>query len=263
MALTKAQIISEITSFYDYVGTPFLVESSDSHLPSTVNNYSVVVCETGNSEKSVKPVIQQKYINFCVYDEGGAGESAYYVGDEIKNDVDADITGDSSLYAINKMFTSEELRKRVQAAVAKSAQDIFNEANPNSLLTSGADASQKNVAVTLGSIFWPGKTVVISDSSNSEDAVIASINTNTLTMTNNLTNSYTVANGAKVTYKDNMERQQWASNAMLSPDVYTLAMTSFVSLNPTIQAAGGAATDNDIQYVVNSNITKLAQISYD
>lgn len=81
-------------------------------------------------------------------------------------------------------------------------------------------------------------------------------------MASNLTNSYTVGNGAKVTFKDNNERNQWAANAILSPDVYTLAMANFVALNSTIQVAGGEATDNDIQVVVNSNINRLAVANY-
>jgi len=59
-----------------------------------------------------------------------------------------------------------------------------------------------------------------------------------------------------------VERQQWAVNALLSPSAFTLSMTSLVSLNATIQAAGGLATDNDIQFVVNSYISKLAAASY-
>jgi len=260
--MTKVELLADLSNVYEVVGTPRLTQSSDDQIPSAINNYSVIVYETGYSEKNKKPVINTKYVDFVVHNEGEAEEAAYYVNTEPENDTNTDITGTGALIEINKIYESSFMRKRVQAAVAKAAQDIFGEALPDSLLTVDASSDQKNVTVAAGYVFWVGKVVVISDSGNSEEATIASISSNTLTMSANLTNSYTVGNGAKVTFKDDVERQQWASNAMLSPDVYTLAMANFVALNPTILAAGGEATDNDIQYVVNSNVNKIASVSY-
>jgi len=256
--MLKSEIIAEITAYYTVVGVPFLATSSDQHVPATIHNYSMIVYETGFSEKNKKPVLKSKYVNFIVYDEGGGSEAAYYADDELVNEVNADVTGDNSLISINKIYSSEMIRRRVQAAVSKSAQDVLNEALTSSLLTENANSDQKNVVVASGSLFWVGKIVTISDTIASESATIASISDNTLTMEQNLVNSYMTANGAKVTFVDNKERQRWAINSIIDPDAYTLSMTNFVALNPTIQATGGLATDNDIQFIVNSYISKLA-----
>lgn len=260
--MTKNELLVDLATIYEVVGTPRLTQSSDEQVPASINNYSVIVYETGYSEKNKKPVINTKYVDFVVHNEGEAEEAAYYVSAEPENNTNKDITGTGTLIEINKIYESDFIRKRVQAAVAKAAQDIFGEALTSSLLTLDANSDQKNVAVAAGYLFWVGKVVVVSDSGNSEEATIASINSNTLIMSQNLTHSYTVGNGAKVTFKDNVEREQWAANAMLTPDVHTLEMANFVALNPTILAAGGEATDNDIQFVVNSNINKVASINY-
>jgi len=65
-------------------------------------------------------------------------------------------------------------------------------------LVSDAASGQKDVVVTNGSLFQVGQHVSIKDSSNEEIGRIASISGNTLTMEENLTNSYTVAAGGKV-----------------------------------------------------------------
>jgi hypothetical protein len=260
--MLKSEIVAEITAFYTIVGTPRETTSSDTSIPTSIKSYEMLVYETGTSEKSKKPVLSSKVVNFMVYNEGIAGEAAYYINKELTNDVNTDITGNSSLLSINKIYTSTEIRKRVQASVAKSAQDILNEATPSSLLVSNADASQKNVVVTEGFIFWIGQIITLNDSLNSEDLTIAAINSNTLTFTQNLVHAYTVANGGKVSFKDNKERQQWAINALLNPDMHTLCMTSLVSLDPIIQAAGGLATDNQILAVISSYLNKVASSSY-
>jgi hypothetical protein len=256
--MTKAELIAEIETFYDYVGIPFESRSTDQHVPAFIKTYSVIVFETGLSEKSKKPVLKNKYVSFVVYNENEVDEAAYYSDEELKNDVNTDITGDNTLESINKIYISETIRGRVRAAVSKAAQDVLNESLTSSSLTSNADSAQKNVVVESGALFWVGKVVAISDSLNSEQCTIASIDSNTLTMAENLVNSYTTANSAKVTYVDNKERQRWAVNAVIDPDAYTLAMTNFVALNPTVQLAGGLATDNDIQFIINSFINKLA-----
>jgi hypothetical protein len=252
--MTKTAILAEITAFYTDVGTPTLIDTVGNS-----NYYIINVFETGLSAKNKKPTGSRKNIHFYVYKEGvGGQEAAYYDRDELSNDSNTDITGDNSLYAINKIYVSTVMRSRVQAAVAKAAQDVLNEAMPSSNMTADASSGQKNITVASGGSFYVGKIIVVSDTGHSESATIASIDSNVLTMTNNLTNSYTISNSGKVTFSDNKERAKWAGNAMIDPDNYTLAMTNFVALNPTVEAAGGQATDNDIQYVVNSYITKLA-----
>jgi hypothetical protein len=184
--MTKAELITDLQSIYTAVGSPFVVVSGDSHVPTSITHYSVAVYETGLSEINKKPVIDQKNVSFCVYNDGLPEEAAYYAGKEQINDVNTDLTGANTLSSIHKVYISEYIRGRVQAAVAKASQDILNET--------------------------PSTTA----------------------------------------------RQKWATEAMLDPDAFTKVMTCFVALNPSIQAAGGLATDNDIQFVVNSNIDKLA-----
>ena len=67
-----------------------------------------------------------------------------------------------------------------------------------SLLTQTANSGQKNVVVADGSKFDVGDRVKIYDNSAHEWNKIASINGNTLTMVNNLANTYAVANGGAV-----------------------------------------------------------------
>lgn len=259
---TKAQLLAEIQSLYPYVGTPFETTSSDEHTPPNMKTYSVMVSETGNSERRKKPVTNFKYINFIVYNEGQPDEEAYYSNDEPTNEVNRDLTGDNSLEAIHKIYISEYMRGRVQAAIAKAAQDILNEEIPFTALTSNANSGQNIIYVEAPYIFWKGKVAIIYDNSNSEEITIDSIGSNYITITTNLINSYTVSNGAKVKYKDNKEREYWATTALLNPDTFTKCMTSLVALNPTIQSQGGLASDNDIQFIVNSSVNKIARILY-
>lgn len=262
--MDKSEIIAEITAFYTVVGTEKETPSSDTNVPSNVKYYSIIVFETGESEANKKPVLRSKYISFIVVDEGEVSEEAYYSDNELTNEVDSDITSTGSLTDIHKMYASDQMRGRVQAAIAKAAQDVLNEAVPIADLQYDANSGQKEVIVDtgMGAIFWVGKTVIIADDNNYEENTIIAINGDYLTMSTDLSNTYTVSNNGYVRFVDNVERQQWAANALLNPDAYTLSMTSLVSLNAAIQSAGGLATDNDIQFVVNSYINKVAAASY-
>jgi hypothetical protein len=260
--MLKSEIIAEITAFYTIVGTPLEATSSDEHVPSTIRTYSIIVYETGLSEVSKKPVLKNKYINFIVYNEAQIGEAAYYADDELINAVNADITGTGTLANVHKMYISESMRGRVQAAVAFSAQDILNESIPETLLTSNANSGQKIVVVTSGFLFWIGKVVIIQDDNHYEEATIFEIAGNTLTLSQNLTYSYTTSANGAVRYLNDTERQQWAANALLNPDAFTLSMTSLVAMSSTIQSLGGLASDNDIKTVVNSFVNKIASASY-
>jgi hypothetical protein len=247
---------------YEIVGNPFETPSSDEHVPELVNPYSVIVYESGLSEINKKPVLRSKYINFIVHNEYQPEETAYYVDQEPTNDVNTDVTSDNSLSSIHKLYISEAIRGRVQAAIAISAQDVLNESMPYELLTSNATAGENSIDVASHNIFWIGKTILLFDSNNSEELTIMDITGDTLILSSNLVNSYTTANGATARYLNNAERQQWATNALINPDAFTLCMTSLVSLDPTIQAAGGLATDNDVRTVVNSFINKVASACY-
>jgi hypothetical protein len=260
--MTKSELLAEIAAFYDYVGTEYVVNSSDEHESPTMTYYNIIVYETGLSEKNKKPVLKSKYIGFVVYDEGGGSEAAYYIENELTNEVNKDITTTGSLSDIHKIYISDDMRGRVQAAVAKAAKSILNESYTSSLLTVDASSAQADVTVTDGSLFWVGKEVVISDTSNSEDAIIKSISSNVLTMEEDLTNSYATADGAIVTFKDNIEREQWAANALLNPDTYTLSMVDLISLDSTVQSSGGTAADSTIENIIESFINRIALISY-
>lgn len=54
------------------------------------------------------------------------------------------------------------------------------------------------------------------------------------------------------------ERLVWAKNSMENPISVSGLMVWTVVQNPTIQSSGLDSTDNDIQFVVNSNINSFA-----
>ncbi|MDD5650691.1 MAG: hypothetical protein PHF86_09820 [Candidatus Nanoarchaeia archaeon] len=252
--MTKNEIIAEITAFYTFVGSPFRSKRNDNNIPTTINHYSMLVYETGNSEKSIKPVVNSKYVDFVVYNEGVGGEAAYYLLNESKNDVDNNVVGTDTLISISKIYESTEIRKRIRSAIIIAANSIFSEAVPVSTLTSNANANQKDVAVTDGSIFVVGQNITIADSAASESNIIASISSNTLTMVTNLVNTYLTTRDAYVAALNNSDRRSWAAKALLNPDEYTLAMTSF---DASVQSSGNLVTDSVLQGIVDDNVTKL------
>jgi hypothetical protein len=65
-------------------------------------------------------------------------------------------------------------------------------------ITADAPSGQKNVTVADGSKFQSGYPVQIYDKSNSEWNIVASVNSNVVTMQNNLAYTYHVANGGVV-----------------------------------------------------------------
>lgn len=259
--MLKSAIIAEITAFYTVVGTARETTSTDTSIPNSIKTYEMLVYETGLSEKSKKPVLTSKYVNFIVYDEGGGGEAAYYIDNELSNVVNTDFTGDDSLISISKIFESSELRKRVRSAIMNTAQDVFVESIPSSLLSGNALTGQKVVNVVDGSIFVPAQAVIIADNVNSETNTIGSIAANALTMVNNLANTYTTPNDAYVSGTNNNDRRLWAAHALLDPDIYTLAMMAFVATDATVQSSGNAVTDVVIQGIIDVNVTKIATAS--
>jgi hypothetical protein len=258
---TRAELLIEINAMYEIVGVPFLVTSTDEHVPSNVNTYSVLVYESGLSEVNKKPVLNSKYIGFVVHNESQASEAAYYIESEPTNSTNSDITADGSLESINKIFQSESIRGKVQAAIAKAANDVLLENNPRATMLSNTASGQKAMLVDEPRLFWQGKEVRIRESGSiQETAVIDSIDIGTgiITFVNNLTNSYTTAGGTRVSFVSNTERRQWAVNALLNPVMYVLSMTSLVSLDSTVQAAGGLVGDSVIENIVDSYISVIA-----
>lgn len=221
----------------------------------------MLVYETGNSEKSIKPVINNKYVDFIVYNEGQAGEAAYYLLSENQNAVDGNIVGSTDLLSISKIYDSTEIRKRIRSAIIITANSIFLETIPQSVLTSNATNNQKEVNVTNGSIFIVGQNITVADSAASESNIIASINSNVLTMVTNLTNTYLTTRDAYVAALNNSDRRFWAANALLNPDKYTLAMTAFAAINASVQSSGNLVADSVLQSIVDDNVTKVGSAS--
>jgi len=255
--MTKAQLLADMAVFYTSVDTSRFIDTS-----KNVNWYIVKVLMTGLSGPNKKPTAFVKTISFYVYNEGTAEESADYGEKELINESDSDITSDGSLDSISKIYRCTFMQNRVQASVAKTAQSILDESLYTAYLASDAGMSQKIVVIATGtgSNFWVDKVVIISDTSGTEQNTIASVDGDTLTMVNNLSNQYKTSKQAKVTYKDNIERLKWAASALMDTESYINAMLKFVSLNGAVQAAGGLATDNDIDYVVSNNVNVLAVV---
>jgi hypothetical protein len=54
-------------------------------------------------------------------------------------------------------------------------------------------------------------------------------------------------------------RMRWATNALMNAETVAQQMMWAVLSNGTVQAAGNASSDNDVQYVVNVSIDLFAQ----
>jgi hypothetical protein len=165
-----------------------------------------------------------------------------------------------ALIDVYMLYQSDSIRGRAFAAIAKAARDVLNEVIPTSNLASDANSGQANATLvgSGGGVFWVGKTVIISDSGNSEEVTIKSIASDVLTFTTNLVHSYTTANSGKVTFKDNIERLTWAQNTRKEMDEWVNTFMWDIVSNASIQTAGESCTDNDIQYVINANINAYA-----
>ena len=143
----------------------------------------------------------------------------------------------------------------------KTADSIFTESIPLSLLTSNASSGQKEVNVTNVSLFVVGQEVLIADDDNNETNTITSITSNLLTMLNDLQYNYQTNADAYVSGTDNNDRRLWAAHALIDTDQYTIAMTAFVALDSTVQSNGNSVSDATIQTIVDNNVTKLATAS--
>lgn len=82
-----------------------------------------------------------------------------------------------------------------------SGSGLYEKFHLTSLLTADASSGQADVVVADVSSLKAGDVLTISDDSNSEDGTIDSITDNTITLTGNLANSYTVAGNAEVLLK--------------------------------------------------------------
>jgi len=134
--------------------------------------------------------------------------------------------------------------------------------DPAVALTSDAAAGQKNVVVANAAGFVVGHNVMVKDLVNVEDNVIASIAGNTLTMTNNLANTYTLANKATATdfndipvggdsqdlgeFRWDITSNSWTSS--YPPHEGDSGSTSWSSGLFTTPSAGQLANDNNFVF---------------
>ena len=107
-------------------------------------------------------------------------------------------------------------------------------------LSADASSGQKNVVVKDGSLFSAGKSVVIKDDSHSETNTVSSVAGNTVTMQNNLANTYTTsANGFVKNVTDSANLTNFPVLVSLSSD--------------TDLAADAQDDGDDIAFADNSN----------
>jgi hypothetical protein len=127
MAMTKQQLLDDLAATYKSVDAPQFQETA-----SNISWYLINVFETGKSEGKTsgeKPIGLRKNVHFYVYKEGdGTNEEAYYTNDEPINSSEKGIITDTgNLDSMYKLYISSALRGRVNSAVAKAANDVYNE----------------------------------------------------------------------------------------------------------------------------------------
>ena len=156
--MNKTQLLSDMAAFYKDVGAPQYIDAS-----KDTNWYIVKVMNTGLSGKNKKPTAFIKTVTFYVYKEGTVDEIANYGEKEPENNANYDVTADGSLSSVLKIYKAPFIRSRVQAAIAKIAQNILDESLYSSNLASNANSSQKNVMVSSGTgvNFWVDRKSVV------------------------------------------------------------------------------------------------------
>ena len=129
--MTKAQILTQLNSLYKGIaipaGNPELVETV-----GAVKKYLFHLLETGQANSDGTPVAYKRFIPIYVWDEGGAGEAAYYNQTAPENSVDRNISAvdaaNPTLAEVSRAFNSTGLRARAIAAMLKAAFAVFWEA---------------------------------------------------------------------------------------------------------------------------------------
>lgn len=79
-----------------------------------------------------------------------------------------------------------------------STSGLYEKFHLDTLMASDASSGQKDIVVADASGFKAGDVITITDSGNSESKTIDTVVDNTVTVTVNLVNSYTVANGGDI-----------------------------------------------------------------
>ena len=123
-------------------------------------------------------------------------------------------------------------------------------------LASDANSGQKDVVVTDGTLFSTGQSVTIADDSNSETNTISSIASNTLTMQNNLANTYTTAANAYV----RMGHYYTYWNRLSGSGSSGVHVARCQTINGTYTACPGNPIENgDSQHPLTENIQVLVE----
>lgn len=264
---TKSDLLTEMRSLYKEVippqGNPELVETV-----GDVKKYLFHHLVTGK-DQDAGPVAHKSFKVFYVWKDGDVAEEAYYEDTTAKNNVDKNIVAVNpsapTAMEIYSLYTSNLVRNKVRGLMVRSANDIYNESLASTTMLYDATSGQKVISVNNRLSFYEGKTIIVKDDVSSEEGIIDIItpgsgDTGNLTMKSNLTNSYTVAANGKVTFKNNNERMKWATNILQSIETEINVTMSFVAMNATI--LGGTYTDEDLRFIVNSNITKWAALEF-
>jgi hypothetical protein len=123
--MTKNEIVNEILNNNGPILNINNVEeiTIDSN---TYKRYIVNVFETGLSETK-KPIAVKRNIEIYVKNESTLNEEAFYKDYELQNRIDVDVTGDTTLLGISKIFSSPLIRKRVLGALLTYSIIVFNE----------------------------------------------------------------------------------------------------------------------------------------
>jgi hypothetical protein len=111
--MTKAELLSDIAAKAGgEVLSTELVETVGS-----VGRYVTNVFTVGE-DADAGPIAQKRNVNWYVYDEGGAGEAAYYGDRNWHNPESRNITG-SALDEIEAIYRNPSLRTRVTGVICK------------------------------------------------------------------------------------------------------------------------------------------------
>jgi hypothetical protein len=111
--MTKLELIADIsTKAGGEVLSTDLVETVGS-----VNRYLTNVFTVGE-DSDAGPIAQKRNVNWYVYDEGGAGEAAYYGDSNWRNPEARNATGSTHL-SVEQIYRNTSLRSRVTGVICK------------------------------------------------------------------------------------------------------------------------------------------------
>lgn len=124
--MTESELITDLGTIFQGVGTPSVVEAEDALLVTVMQTN---VFEEGSSEANRKPAAQRRNIRYYVYKRGqGANEKAYYFQGEPFNASQRDVaTTSATLDKVYKIYQSQVLRSRTMSAMIDATNDIINE----------------------------------------------------------------------------------------------------------------------------------------